>query len=138
METMRDKSPRPIDAHVGNRTKMRRLALGLSQSALAHRIGVSFQAVQKYETGGIRISASRLYDVARVLEVPPGFFFEGYGEDGAAGRLAEEPASYAARSIDPRDVAALIRGYRAIRDPGLQTEVRRLVATLGACVRRAG
>jgi transcriptional regulator with XRE-family HTH domain len=135
---MRQKSPRPIDAHVGSRTRMRRLALGLSQTALARRIGVSFQAVQKYESGGIRISASRLYDVARVLEVLPGFFFEGYAGDRTDGGLAEEPTSYALRRIDPRDVATLIRGYRAIRDPGLQAEVRRLVATLGACIRRAG
>jgi len=135
---MKDKTPRPIDAHVGSRTRMRRLALGLSQSTLARRIGVSFQAVQKYESGGIRISAGRLYDVARALKVPPGFFFDGYAEDGIGANPAEEPSACLQRRVDPRDVAALIRGYRAIRDPGLQAEVRRLVTTLGARVRRVG
>jgi len=58
--------------------RLRRIQLGMSQGALAAKIGVSFQAVQKYESGDIRISASRLYDVAQVLQVTPGFFFEGY------------------------------------------------------------
>ena len=56
----------------------------LSQSALAARLGVTFQAVQKYEGGTVRISASRLYEVARALEITPAYFFEGYDDAAAA------------------------------------------------------
>ena len=60
-------APHPIDCHVGRRIRLRRAQLRLSQSALAARIGVSFQAVQKYESGSIRISASRLYEMSLAL-----------------------------------------------------------------------
>lgn len=66
-----------IDAQVGQRIRVRRQLLGLSQAQLAHAVGVSFQQIQKYEKGTNRISASRLYDVARVLGVSVSFFFEG-------------------------------------------------------------
>src|ERR1043166_6701168 len=58
--TRKDNEPHPIDVYVGGRMRLRRIQLGLSQGALASKIGVSFQAVQKYESGDIRISASRL------------------------------------------------------------------------------
>ena len=56
---------------------LRRIQLGLSQGALASKIGVSFQAVQKSESGDIRISASRLYDVSQVLQVLAGVLLRG-------------------------------------------------------------
>ena len=89
----KENEPHPIDVYVGGRMRLRRIQLGLSQGALASKIGVSFQAVQKYESGDIRISASRLYDVAQVLEVSPAFFFEGYpdGMVAGAGRLPGPP-----------------------------------------------
>ena len=65
-----------IDKHVGNRVRMRRLMLDMSQTALADGLGISFQQVQKYEKGTNRISASRLQQIADVLEVPVPFFFE--------------------------------------------------------------
>ena len=72
---MRD-SHNPIDKHVGNRVRMRRLMLDMSQTALGDAVGVSFQQVQKYEKGTNRISASRLHHMAKVLQVPVPFFFE--------------------------------------------------------------
>ncbi len=88
----KDNEPHPIDVYVGGRMRLRRIQLGLSQGALASKIGVSFQAVQKYESGDIRISASRLYDVSQVLDVSPAFFFEGYPDGMVAKNLAEEIA----------------------------------------------
>ncbi|WP_051228403.1 helix-turn-helix domain-containing protein [Pleomorphomonas oryzae] len=70
------KSPNPIDVHVGSRVRMRRFLVGMSQGKLAEQLGVTFQQVQKYEKGTSRISASRLQTIARVFEVPIGFFFE--------------------------------------------------------------
>jgi transcriptional regulator with XRE-family HTH domain len=122
--TTRNETTQLIDRHAGARVRERRTALRLSQAALAERLGVSFQAVQKYESGMARMSTGRLYDVARALGVAPGFFFEGFADDDNA--VVDPPI------IDRRDVASLLRGYHGIRDTRLQTEVRRLVTMLGS------
>lgn len=72
-----DAGPSPIDVHVGQRVRLRRKMMGISQERLAEGLGLTFQQVQKYERGANRISASKLYQIARVLQVPTGFFFEG-------------------------------------------------------------
>jgi len=120
----RNETTQPIDRHAGARVRERRIALRLSQAALAQRLGVSFQAVQKYEAGVARMSTGRLYDVARALGVAPGYLFEGFAADDST--VLDTPAA------DRRDVATLLRGYHGIRDARLQTEVRRLVAMLGS------
>lgn len=112
--------------------RLRRVQLGLSQGALASKIGVSFQAVQKYESGDIRISASRLYDVSQVLQVSPAFFFEGYPDGLVANNLAADAAvSEISDTFDRREIMSLIRGYYGIRDPQLQADILRLIAKLG-------
>ena len=126
----KDHEAHPIDIYVGGRMRLRRIQLGLSQGALASKIGVSFQAVQKYESGDIRISASRLYDVAQVLEVSPAFFFEGYPDGIVAKNIADE-ASPASETFNRREVMSLIRGYYGIRDPQLQADILRLISKLG-------
>jgi len=68
--------PHPVDTHVGNRIRLRRVVLGVSQSVLAEAIGLTFQQVQKYESGHNRVSASTLYDIAKVLKCRPAFFYE--------------------------------------------------------------
>ena len=75
------KAPNPVDKHVGSRVRMRRKMLNMSQEHLGDRLGITFQQVQKYENGTNRISASRLQQAARILQVPIPFFF-----DGAPGR----------------------------------------------------
>jgi transcriptional regulator with XRE-family HTH domain len=67
----------PIDKHVGNRVRMRRLMLKMSQSKLGDALGITFQQVQKYEKGRNRIGASRLQHISQILQVPAAFFFEG-------------------------------------------------------------
>ena len=69
------RSPDAVDASVGRRIGARRAAMGLSQTALAQRLGVSPQQVQKYESGQNRISASRLSAIAAALGVAPGTLF---------------------------------------------------------------
>jgi len=74
----------PVDVHVGKRIRHRRWMVGMTQQQLADAVGIKFQQIQKYETGMNRVSASRLWDVARTLGVQIGFFFEGLnGEDAA-------------------------------------------------------
>lgn len=65
--------PNPIDVHVGNRIRLRRTLLGLSQEKMASLLGLTFQQVQKYERGMNRVGASRLWDIGKVLDVPIGF-----------------------------------------------------------------
>ena len=74
--TMRANAER-VDDHVGAMFRMRRQELGLSQTAVAERLGVTFQQVQKYERGMNRISASRLHDLCEILGVPIEYFFDG-------------------------------------------------------------
>jgi transcriptional regulator with XRE-family HTH domain len=76
MQRTKQKSSTLIDQQVGSRVRMRRLMLKLSQTDLADGIGVTFQQVQKYEKGMNRIGASRLQQIADVLQVPVTFFFE--------------------------------------------------------------
>ena len=66
-----------VDEHIAKRLQLRRIMLGMSQSDLAKRCGVSFQQIQKYETAGNRIPASRLFDISQALETSVAFFFSG-------------------------------------------------------------
>ena len=83
------KSPNPVDLHVGGRVRMRRKMLGVSQERLAEALGLTFQQVQKYERGANRISASKLYEIARFLSAPIAYFFEGLS-DPAAGKTERD------------------------------------------------
>jgi transcriptional regulator with XRE-family HTH domain len=107
--------PDPIDVHVGGRLRLRRTLMGLSQTELARSVSLTFQQVQKYESGANRVSASRLYHIAEALDVPVSFFFDDIpranGEDEAP-RASFEP---------DRELLELTRNYRSITD----TEVRR-------------
>ena len=71
--------PHPVDRHVGRRVCEKRLALGYNQSDLGRALGLTFQQIQKYEKGANRISASKLWDIARFFKVDIGYFFEGLG-----------------------------------------------------------
>jgi transcriptional regulator with XRE-family HTH domain len=88
----KDEDPHPVDRHVGRRVQEKRLDLGLTQTALAKAVGVSFQQVQKYEKGTNRISASKLFEMADFMKVGIPFFFDGYG--GASVGVAEEAPAF--------------------------------------------
>ncbi len=70
-----------LDAYVGKRLKLRRVMLRMSQDELASMIGVTFQQIQKYENGSNRMSVSRLFIIAKVLQVDISFFFDGIEHD---------------------------------------------------------
>lgn len=74
-----------IDAHIGSRVRLRRMTVSVSQESLGEALGVTFQQIQKYEKGLNRIGAGRLYRIARILDVPVAYFYEGLPElNGAA------------------------------------------------------
>jgi transcriptional regulator with XRE-family HTH domain len=126
------KSPNPIDKHVGARLRMRRLMVGMSQSKLGGALSVTFQQIQKYEKGANRIGASRLQQLARVLEVPPAFFFEGAPAGDAGAATFAEPASnaYVVDFLSTSEGLQLNRSFALIRDPKVRKRILDLVATL--------
>lgn len=71
-----DGTPNPVDLHVGQRIRLRRQLLNLSQMVLAGKLGLTFQQMQKYEHGQNRVSASRLWDMSQVLGVDVNYFFQ--------------------------------------------------------------
>ena len=125
------RTPDPIDLHVAARLRMRRMLQGVSQEALAARIGVTFQQIQKYEKGQNRIGASRLFQLAQALSAPVDYFFEGLPD--APG---ETPAVVPAvlESLTSPEGMQLHMAFHRIR--GQQTR-RRLVDLLGAMAEEA-
>lgn len=115
----RKKAPRAADVHVGGRLRMRRLMLGISQEKIAAELGVTFQQLQKYEKGTNRISASRLQDLAEILGVPIGYFFEGLSRKGPS-----TPDFFSSR-----DGIAITKAFNGIQSKTLR---RHLVALMKA------
>jgi transcriptional regulator with XRE-family HTH domain len=107
--------PDPVDRHVGAQLRLRRAQLGLTQIELGAKVGLSFQAVQKYETGENRISASRLYNLARILDVSMSYFFDGLDATVSPWDAAE--TSQLAR----KEAAIVLGAYFAIMDPRLRS-----------------
>src|SRR6476660_6812019 len=88
--TVPKKQANPIDAQVGNRVRLRRMLVGMSQERLGELLGLTFQQVQKYEKGVNRIGAGRLFDVARILGVPIDYFYESVSGQPAGSRSISE------------------------------------------------
>jgi transcriptional regulator with XRE-family HTH domain len=122
------KSPDPTDKYVGSRVRMRRLMLGMSQSALGHALGVTFQQVQKYEKGTNRIGASRLQNIARVLQVPMGFFFEGAPVTNGKGHALDGAVPlYASEFAATSEGIRLTTAFTRIKEPTLRRRILSLV-----------
>jgi transcriptional regulator with XRE-family HTH domain len=85
------KQANPIDIQVGNRVRIRRMLIGMSQERLGDLLGLTFQQVQKYEKGVNRIGAGRLFEVSRILNVPVDFFYEGVAAQSGGGELENAP-----------------------------------------------
>ncbi|MEA4838016.1 MAG: helix-turn-helix transcriptional regulator [Rhodospirillaceae bacterium] len=130
--------PNPIDIHVGARVRQRRTLLGMSQEKLGQAIGLTFQQVQKYERGGNRIGASRLFDLARALDVPVSYFFQDIPEEvsrQSPRMLHSDPVEeFQQPDADPmtrRETLELVRAYYRISDPHIRKRVLELTRSLG-------
>ena len=121
--------PHPVDTHVGRRMRQRREMCGMPQKELARQLGISFQQVQKYESGANRISASKMWQLCGVLEVSPGFFFEGLGPAGKRAAAVDLPADADSRSA--RQVLDLNQAFQKIEDTRVRRQVVQLVKSLG-------
>jgi transcriptional regulator with XRE-family HTH domain len=107
------KSPNPVDKHVGSRVRMRRMMIAMSQTQLADALGITYQQVQKNESGTNRVAASRLQQISYILQVPVAFFFEGakasapHGSHGSA--LIAQIDDFVASSHGLRLIGAFMR-----------------------------
>jgi transcriptional regulator with XRE-family HTH domain len=137
--TEREHRPSPIDVHVGSRVRLRRTLLGMSQEKLGEALGLTFQQVQKYERGVNRIGASRLFDLARVLDVPIGFFFDdmpdamGGGTSALRARMggfAEGQEGFEDDTLHKRETLELVRAYYRITEPAVRKRVFDLIKSL--------
>lgn len=124
---MEAKTPNLVDRHVGRRMRWRRRELKLSQEVLAGRLGLTFQQVQKYERGTNRISAGRLYELARALDTSIPYFFQGVEEvgNGLAGGLAEESDDFT--GLIDSDAVDLVVAFQSIPDPELRKSILAMV-----------
>lgn len=131
----------PVDAHVGSRIRLRRTLLGMSQERLGEALGLTFQQVQKYERGANRVSASRLFDLSRVLDVPISFFYDDMPEHlgGSGGHTSPRtPGGFADaqdafgpdEALHRRETLELVRAYYRIADPALRRRVFDLIKTM--------
>ena len=112
----KESQTRPIDVHVGSRIRLRRTLLGMSQERLGEALGLTFQQVQKYESGANRVGASRLFDLSRVLDVPIGFFFDDVRDV----------------VLSRRETLELVAAYYRILDPAVRQRVLDLIKSLGS------
>src|SRR5438445_5866965 len=110
---MAKKAPNPTDKHVGARVRMRRMMLSMSQEKLGDALSLTFQQVQKYEKGANRIGASRLQQIAQILDVPVSFFFEGAPVmPGGTGGIGEAPSpAYVTDFLSTSDGLALTKAF---------------------------
>lgn len=125
----------PIDAHVGGQVKLRRAVVGMTQTELANQLGITFQQVQKYENGTNRISASRLYLIAKILNVPLESFFAG-----TEAVLEDAPVPFAGAEheivgkyeefIHSRDGIDLCKAFVSIDDPAIRSRIAALLKSI--------
>jgi transcriptional regulator with XRE-family HTH domain len=131
-ETTGARSPNPVDLHVGGRIRMKRKVLGVSQERLAEALGLTFQQVQKYERGANRVSASKLYEIARFLQAPVSYFFEGLADptDGDASNASDGPEQFVHDFLMTPEGLELAATFPKIRKGRVRRRVLELVRTL--------
>ena len=128
----------PVDVHVGARMRQRRTLLGMSQEKLGTAVGLTFQQIQKYERGSNRIGSSRLYEFAKVLDVPVSYFFDEMPSNALSGRGRKgfgEAGTPFEQEKDPlikRETLELVRAYYKIREGRVRKRIFEMVKAVGA------
>ena len=135
--TLKDEGPDPIDKYVGSRIRGKRTGLRISQGNLGKAIGVTFQQIQKYESGANRVGSSNLYKIAKALGVDVSFFFEGVeaqlevAESAAAMGMSDQPVvRLEMEPMNSRHASELAHNYFRIADPQVRKRLFYLVRAL--------
>lgn len=130
----RKRHAQAINEHVGQRVKLRRNLLGLSQEELGAALGLTFQQIQKYEKGVNRVSAGTLFALSKILAVPVGYFFEdmptGFDSEfinSPKGRRGFRALETGDRMLMSRKILNLARAFSRIPDDRLQENILQLV-----------
>ena len=125
--TIAKDGPHPIDVQVGSRVRLRRTLLGLNQTQLGEKLGLTFQQIQKYERGVNRISASRLYQMSHILDVPVSSFFDD---------LDERASAWSPDDIMlKRETLEFVRAYYRIGNPALRKRMFEMTAAMASLPR---
>ena len=125
------KEPQDVDRHVGSRVRMQRMLVGMSQEKLGEACGITFQQIQKYEKGMNRMGASRLHQIARFLQVPVEFFYEGapWGPD-PGGPIVDRSSRAMTDFLATSEGLELVKAFMAVKD----AKVRRRIIDLTKAV----
>ncbi len=129
------KLPNEIDRVVGQRIRWRRRELKLTQEKLGDMLDLTFQQVQKYEKGVNRISAGRLFEMANVLSVPIGYFYDGAEEHIGASAQYSQVDEDAAAPIMDTETLDLIASFQKIADPILRKSILQTVKAAAEALR---
>jgi DNA-binding XRE family transcriptional regulator len=119
------KTPGDADRHIGQRIRLRRLMIGMSQETLGERLGLTFQQVQKYEKGTNRVGAGRLYEIGNVLNVHVSFFYEGLPTIGG-----DTSASHPLAGLTDRESLRLARALSQIENNSVRGKLVDLMEAL--------
>lgn len=128
-----------IDMHVGKRVRLRRTLLGMSQEQLGTELNITFQQVQKYERGANRISASRLWDIGQILDVPISYFFDDMSQDtmkssprriGCGGEVVNQNGDQLRDPMPRRETLELVRTYYTIEKPIVRKRISEMVKSI--------
>ena len=104
-------TPTDVDCHVGKRVRRRRRLIGLTQQALASKVGVRFQQIQKYECGANRITVSRLFSLSAALNVSINYFFDGLTSDGQQAPANDHTDYLSGDILSQKETLELVRAY---------------------------
>jgi transcriptional regulator with XRE-family HTH domain len=132
-----------VDVHVGVRMRQRRTLLAMSQMAVGDAVGLTFQQIQKCERGSNRIGSSRLFEFAKVLDVPVSYFFDEMPSNALSGRPMSgrgrkgfgEAGTPFEQEKDPlikRETLELVRAYHKIREARVRKRIFEMVKAVGA------
>ncbi len=123
--------PHPVDVHIGQRLRMCRTLLGLNQKKVAEALGLTFQQVQKYETGSDQVSARRLSELCQILDVPVSFFFEEMPTNRKNhNRATDNKSETTPDPINKRETLEFVRAYHRIKDPAIRGSIAALTKAI--------
>ena len=128
-----------IDMHVGKRVRLRRTLLVMSQEQLGTELNITFQQAQKYERGANRASASRLWDIGQILDVPISYFFDDMSQDtmkssprriGRGGEVINQHGDQMRDPMARRETLELVRTYYTIEKPIVRKRISEMVKSI--------
>ena len=126
-----------IDEYVGAQLRQRRTLMGLSQEKLAEAVGITFQQIQKYENGANRVSAGRLFEFSKILNIPISYFFDNILDEKSSqspfyGMAEESQAGFEPQEdlIRKKETIDLIRTYYSVKNEDQRKDLLKMVKTM--------